>query len=215
MLANISDDIPNSAIGRLPLYLRALKYLQEENRDITSSYELSECVGIGSAQIRKDLSYFGGFGKQGVGYNVEFLVQKLRDVLRLNNEWEVALIGAGDLGSAISHYDGFTKRGFRICWLFDNNPQLVGKRLSDLTVLEMEKLDITLRQNCVQIVMLAVPAENAQAVAETVIACGVRAIINYAPISLIVPEHVMVQYIDPIVHLQHMTYYLRSEAQVK
>lgn len=209
MLTKLANDIPNITIGRLPIYLRALMHLQSENQHITSSHELSEHVGISSSQIRKDLSYFGGFGKQGTGYHIEFLVNQLCAVLQINNEWRVAVIGIGDLGSAISNYEGFTKRGFRICWLFDSDPKIIGQQFGGLSVLGMNDLNTVLRQNCVQIVMLAVPSEYAQVVANDVVSSGVRAIINYAPISLIVPDDVMVQYIDPIVNLQHMTYYLK------
>ncbi len=211
MLAKLPDDIPNITIGRLPLYLRALMHLQNDNRQITSSKEISNRVGISSAQIRKDLSYFGGFGKQGTGYHIQFLIDQLRYVLHVNKEWQVAVIGIGDLGSAISTYEGFTSRGFRINYLFDNNQQIIGQRVGNLVVTDMEELEATLCKNNIQIVMLAVPAEQAQTVADRVTACDVRAIINYAPISLIVPDNVLVQYIDPVIHLQHMTYYLRNK----
>lgn len=205
-----TNNIPDIVIGRLPLYLRALNRLQQEGRDVTSSHELGRKLGISSAQIRKDLSHFGGFGKQGTGYQVEFLVNKLRSVMQINQEWNVAVIGAGNLGSAISHYRGFTDRGFRIAWVFDSDPGKVDTPLGDLTVQPLEELQETLQTHQVKIAMIAVPAEYAQQVADTLVEAGVQAILNYAPINLNVPEHVMVQYIDPVVHLQHMTFYLRE-----
>lgn len=211
MSAKLSDRIPDIVIGRLPLYLRALNRLRQDGRDVTSSHELGRHLGISSAQIRKDLSHFGGFGKQGTGYQIEFLVEKLRSVLKIENEWNVAVIGAGNLGSAISNYGGFTERGFRISWLFDANPERIGQQVGGFKVMGMDELEPTLHENNVQIAMLAVPAEFAQSVTDTVVKCGVRAILNYAPISLKVPEDVMVQYIDPVVHLQHMTYYLSAD----
>jgi redox-sensing transcriptional repressor len=211
MPSKLSNRIPDIVIGRLPLYLRALARLQQEGRDVTSSHELGKRLGISSAQIRKDLSHFGGFGKQGTGYQIEFLMEKLEQVLKVNNEWRVAVIGAGDLGRAISHYGGFTERGFRISWLFDSDPEKIGHQIGGFEVLPMDELERTIEANNCQIAMLAVPAEYAQEVTDRLINAGIRAILNYAPISLNVPENIMVQYIDPVVHMQHMTYYLSDD----
>jgi len=211
MTLKLSEPIPDIVIGRLPLYLRALTRLQQEGNDVTSSHELGKRLGISSAQIRKDLAHFGGFGKQGTGYQIEFLIQKLQQVLQVNREWRVAVIGAGNLGSAISHYRGFTDRGFRIAWLFDADESKVGEEIGGFPVQHISELQTVLKENHVQIAMVAVPAEYAQDVTDILVDCGVRAILNYAPINLRVPENVMVQYIDPVVHLQHMTYYLRDE----
>lgn len=203
-----SNNIPDIVIGRLPLYLRALTRLQQEGREVTSSHELGRKLGISSAQIRKDLSHFGGFGKQGTGYQIEYLVSKLRNVMQINQEWLVAIIGAGNLGSAITHYKGFGDRGFRIAWVFDSDPSKIGQQLGDLTVQSMDMMPTVLRENHVRIAMLAVPAEYAQKTASILVEAGIQAILNYAPININVPENVMVQYIDPVVHLQHMTFYL-------
>lgn len=211
MPSKMSNRIPDIVIGRLPLYLRALTRLQHEGRDVTSSHELGRRLGISSAQIRKDLSHFGGFGKQGTGYQIEFLIDKLEKVLQVNLEWSVAVIGAGDLGSAISHYGGFAERGFRISWLFDANEDKVGQEVGGFKVISINNLEKVITENNCQIAMIAVPAEHAQGVTDRLVKAGVRSILNYAPISLTVPENVMVQYIDPVVHLQHMTYYLRDD----
>jgi len=210
MSLNFSNEIPDIVIGRLPLYLRALVRLQQEGRDVTSSHELGRRLGISSAQIRKDLAHFGGFGKQGTGYQIEFLIEKLQQVLQVDKEWPVAVIGAGDLGSAISHYGGFRERGFRISWLFDADPQKIGSKTGDFTVIAMEEMERVLQENHCQIAMLAVPAKYAQEVTDRLVKCGIKAILNYAPINISVPDDVMVQYIDPVVHLQHMTYYLQD-----
>lgn len=211
MSLKMSNRIPDIVIGRLPLYLRALTRLQQEGRDVTSSHELGRRLGISSAQIRKDLSHFGGFGKQGTGYQIEFLVEKLRDVLQVNQEWNVAVVGAGHLGSAITNYGGFTERGFRISWLFDVDDALVGNFIGDVEVYSLTDIETVITENKCQIAMIAIPAEYAQAVTDRLVKVGVRSILNYAPISLVVPDDVMVQYIDPVVHLQHMTYYLRDD----
>ena len=210
MALKLSNRIPDIVIGRLPLYLRALTRLRQEGRDVTSSHELGKRLGISSAQIRKDLSHFGGFGKQGTGYQIEFLIDKLREVLQIKIEWNVAVIGAGNLGAAISHYRGFTDRGFRISWLFDADDNKVGSKVGDFEVMPISDLAKIIDENNVQMAMLAVPAEFAQDVADMLVKNGIRAILNYAPINLTVPDDVMVQYIDPVVHLQHMTFYLRE-----
>lgn len=207
--------IPDIVIGRLPLYLRALTRLKQEGQDVTSSHELGRRLGISSAQIRKDLSHFGGFGKQGTGYQIEYLIERLEQVLQVNREWLVVVVGAGNLGSAISHYKGFVHRGFRIAWVFDAAPDKVGQKVGELTVSPLNDMERIIRENHVQIAMLAVPAEHAQPVADKLIAAGIRAILNYAPININVPNGVKVEYIDPVIHMQHMTYYLNPENGTK
>ncbi len=203
--------IPDIVISRLPVYLRALERLAQEGFEVTSSHELGRRLGISSAQIRKDLSHFGGFGKQGTGYRIAFLKEQLRQVLKVEHEWEVALVGAGDLGSAVARYKGFTDRGFHITCIFDSAPDKVGKRVAKFTIQPMDQLMDTVRARRIKIAMIAVPAEYAQDVADVLIESGVQAILNYAPINLKVPEDVHVQYIDPVLHLQRMTYYLPSD----
>jgi redox-sensing transcriptional repressor len=187
-----------------------LNRLQQEGKAVTSSHELGQRLGISSAQIRKDLSHFGGFGKQGTGYQIEFLIEKLRDVLQVEQEWHVAVVGAGNLGQAISHYRGFVDRGFQISWVFDADEGLIGKELGRLKILPMDDFERIVEDNNVQIAMLAVPSQYAQQVADRMIAAGIKAILNYAPINIKVPSGVMVQYIDPVIHMQHMTYYLEG-----
>ena len=208
MESKASEKIPDIVIGRLPLYLRALTRLQQQGKEVTSSHELGRRLDISSAQIRKDLSHFGGFGKQGTGYQIDFLIDKLREVLQLNQEWQVAVIGAGNLGSAIAHYRGFQDRGFKIAWVFDADPTKIGTKTGDFHIHAIDDIPHIIRENNVQIAMLAVPAEHAQKVTTMLIDAGIRAILNYAPINITVPDNVHVQYIDPVIHMQHMTYYL-------
>jgi redox-sensing transcriptional repressor len=207
----LNDIPPDIVIGRLPLYLRALTRLKQEGKDVTSSHELGRHLGISSAQIRKDLSHFGGFGKQGTGYQIEYLVDKLEQVLQVDREWLVIVVGAGNLGSAIAHYRGFADRGFRIAWLIDASDERIGQKVGDLTVQPIGTMENIIRQHQVKMAMLAVPAEHAQSVADKLVDAGIRAILNYAPINIKVPDNVKVQYIDPVVHMQTMTYFLRSE----
>ncbi len=202
------SNIPDIVIGRLPIYLRALTQLAEGGHEVTSSHELGQLLGISSAQIRKDLSHFGGFGKQGTGYQIDFLIEQLRQVLKVNQEWEVALVGAGDLGSAIAHYKGFKDRGFHIACVFDSSPEKVGKKLGEFIIQSTKDAPRLIAERDIKMAMIAVPAQQAQAVADMLIKAGIRAILNYAPISLNVPDNVHVQYIDPVVHMQRMTYYL-------
>jgi redox-sensing transcriptional repressor len=202
------SNIPDIVIGRLPVYLRALTRLLQEGEEVTSSHELGRRLGISSAQIRKDLSHFGGFGKQGTGYQIAYLVEQLRQVLKVNREWEVVLVGAGDLGRALAHYKGFSNRGFRIAHVFDSAPDKIGKNLGDFTIEPMDQMREIIQANEIRIAMIAVPAEKAQEVANNLIEAGIRAILNYAPINLNVPPNVHVQYIDPVLHMQRMTYYL-------
>lgn len=204
-----NTNIPDIVIGRLPIYLRALNRLVQEGHEVTSSHELGKRLGISSAQIRKDLSHFGGFGKQGTGYQIAYLEEKLRQVLKVDREWDVALVGVGDLGRAVAHYRGFSERGFIVTCAFDSDPNKVGTKIGDIDVQSINELSQTIREKNVQIAMIAVPAKVAQDVANTLIEAGISAILNYAPINLTVPEHVRVQHIDPVVHLQRMTFYLR------
>jgi redox-sensing transcriptional repressor len=200
--------IPDIVIGRLPLYLRALNQLVQQGQSITSSHELGQRLGISSAQIRKDLSLFGEFGKQGTGYQISHLQTQLRQILQVNREWQMIVVGAGDLGRALAHYGGFVERGFRVVSIFDNDPHKIGTGNSNMEVRSMTEMVAFIRQHSVKIAMLAVPSSAAQEVAETLVGAGIRAILNYAPITLSVPENVHVQYIDPVMHLQRMTYYL-------
>jgi redox-sensing transcriptional repressor len=200
--------IPDIVVGRLPVYLLALQHMFQEGRQFTSSQELGERLGISAAQIRKDLSQFGEFGKQGTGYNITYLSDQLRRILNLDQVWEIAVVGAGDIGRAIAGYQGFSHRGFKIGLIFDNDPAKVGQKLGEFKVLPTEEMVEKIRDRGILVAMLAVPASAAQNAADKLVEAGVQAILNYAPITLNLPIGVRVQYIDPLIHLQKMTYYL-------
>jgi redox-sensing transcriptional repressor len=206
----VEGKVPDIIVGRLPLYLRALSHMRAAGVEVTSSQELGAQLGISSAQIRKDLSQFGEFGKQGTGYNVPFLIAQLRRILRIEQVWDVALIGVGDLGRAIANYGGFLDRGFRIALAFESDPDKIGQRVGALAVMDMAMLEQEIRSRGVRIAMLAVPAAAAQEVTNRLVASGVVGILCYAPTSISVPSGVQVQYTDPVLHLQHMTFYLGS-----
>ncbi len=203
-----AEKIPDIIIGRLPVYLRALQRMADNGIKTTSSQELGEHVGISAAQIRKDISQFGEFGKQGTGYSIAYLLDKLREILKVDRIWDVTLIGAGDMGHALANYQGFQNRGFHIVSIFDNNKEKIGTKIGEFTVQDTDKMIESIKAANVKIAMLTVPAPAAQGVADKLVQAGVRAILNYAPISLNVPNNVKVQYIDPATHLQRMTYYL-------
>jgi redox-sensing transcriptional repressor len=203
-----NKNIPDIVVGRLPLYLRSLQRMSQEGRKVTSSQELGERLGISAAQIRKDLSQFGEFGKQGTGYQIVYLMEQLSQILHVDRVWDMAVIGAGDVGHAVTQYQGFTNRGFRVTMIFDNDPNKIGTQINGFAVQDESKMVDMIRENGMKIAMIAVPAEAAQQVADKLVEAGVCAILNYAPISLNVSGKVRVQYIDPAIHLQRMTYYI-------
>ena len=200
--------VPDIVIGRLPVYLRALVHMLDEGQRITSSKELAQRLGISSAQIRKDLSHFGEFGKQGMGYDIAYLRDQIRHILKVDRHWNMVLVGAGDLGHAIVHYGGFAGRGFQVACVFDNNPQKIGRRLGNFQICDAAEMPAKLAELEVKIAIVAVPASAAQKVVDELVEGGVKAILNYAPITVSVPPDVHIQYIDPVIHLQRMSYYL-------
>ena len=200
--------VPDIVVARLPIYLRALAAMQANGQQYTSSQEMARALGISSAQIRKDLSHFGEFGKQGTGYSVLELQTRLRGILNLEREWGLVIIGAGHIGSAVASYSGFVDRGFKVVGIFDNDTRKIGFSLGAFTIMDVKDLPQVVKQADIHLAMISVPALNAQTVADTCVAAGIKAILNYAPINLTVPDGVYVENIDPVLHLQHMAYYL-------
>ena len=203
-----AEKIPDIIISRLPVYLRALQHMAENGLKTTSSQELGEHVGISAAQIRKDISQFGEFGKQGTGYSIEYLLDKLREILKVDSKWDVIIVGAGDIGHALARYQGFANRGFNVVMIFDKDKNKVGQKIDDFTIEDAANLIEKVKAADIKIAMLTIPAPAAQEIADKLVQAGVKAILNYAPINLNVPKNVKVQYIDPATHLQRMTYYL-------
>ena len=203
-----AEKIPDIIITRLPVYLRALQRMADNGLKTTSSQELGERVRISAAQIRKDISQFGEFGKQGTGYSIEYLIDKLREILKVDRMWDVIIVGAGDVGHALARYQGFANCGFKVVMIFDNDKNKVGEKVGDFTVEDTANLVEKVKSAGIKIAMLTIPASAAQEIADKLVEAGVKAILNYAPISLSVPKGVRVQHIDPATHLQRMTYYL-------
>jgi redox-sensing transcriptional repressor len=201
--------IPDVVISRLPRYLQILQRMSKDNVHTASSKELGKRLGISAAQIRKDLSQFGEFGKQGTGYSIPFLIDQIEKILNIQRSWNIVLIGAGNLGHAIVRYQGFSKHGFCIEQVFDSDPKKIGQMVEDLVIQDITDMPEKVRQSGIQVAMLTVPAGEAQELAETLVKAGVQAILNYAPTVLNLPDQIQVEYIDPVVKLQHMTYYLK------
>lgn len=205
------EEIPDIVIRRLPIYVRTLKALCDRQVGSASSEQLAEMIGVTAAQIRRDLSYFGKFGKQGKGYDTHMLVEAISGILKLDRQWPVALAGLGNLGRAIANYRGFTPSSFRIAALFDRNPAHIGQHVGDLEILPMRDLPAYMLDEGIQIGIIATPKVHAQETADLMVAGGVQAILNYAPVILKVPDTVTVREIDPVSALQSMTYYIHED----
>jgi redox-sensing transcriptional repressor len=203
------NQIPRIIIGRLPLYLRALTRLQKDGFEYASSRELGKLLDISAAQIRKDLSHFGELGKRGKGYQIDFLLNKLNQILNIDKVWKIIVIGAGDLGSGLARYRGFLDRGFKVDAIFDVDPEKIGKQIGSLIVKDILEMCDYVAENKIQIAVLAIPAENAQDVIDELVEVGITAILNYAPIYIKTPDGVQIEHIDPSVHLQKLSYFLK------
>lgn len=202
------QDIPDIIVARLPRYLRALSVLREKKLT-TNSRELGEFLGYSAAQIRKDLSQFGEFGKQGTGYNIDFLTKQINEILNLDREWKMVLVGCGNIGHAILNYSGFSSNGFHVVAAFDSSQKLIGKKINDTIIIQdINNLEQIIHENKIQIAMLTVPGSVAQETAEKLVNCGIKGILSYAPVILSLPSEIRVEYIDPVISLQHITYYL-------
>jgi redox-sensing transcriptional repressor len=203
-------EVPEVVVSRLPQYLRILNRLMEDGIMVVSSQQLGDKLQVTPAQIRKDLSYFGRFGKQGRGYSVRDLLDRLRQILGVNSYWNVAVVGVGRLGRAILNYPGFNPDGFHLVAAFDVNPGVVGEEVGGLTVNALADLHRVAVEKKISIAIVAVPVSQTQEVVDQLVACGVRAILNYAPIAPYVREGVRIRNIDPVLSLQSMTYYINN-----
>ena len=210
--ARIDPDtnIPDIVIRRLPIYVRTLRALCDQQVGSASSEQLAELIGVTAAQIRRDLSYFGKFGKQGKGYDTRLLAEAISSILKLDRQWPVALAGLGNLGRAIANYRGFAPSSFTITALFDRNPTHVGERIGELDIQPIEELPNQMREERITIGIIATPKIYAQETADLMVEGGVQAILNYAPVILKVPEGITVREIDPVSALQSMTYYINE-----
>jgi redox-sensing transcriptional repressor len=202
-LARISE----STVRRLSHYYRVLEEVEAEGKRLISSHRLAEREGITSAQVRKDLSCFGSFGRRGLGYNVAHLREEIRAILGLDRRWKVALIGAGNIGAALLAYRGFARQGFDVAAVFDRDPQRIGQRMGDLSVRDIEDL-ASVGPHAFDMAVIATPVRAAQEVADRLVAAGVRAILNFAPRKLFVPDHVALRNVDMTVELETLSFTL-------
>jgi redox-sensing transcriptional repressor len=206
-------EIPDIVIRRLPIYLRTLRRLQELEIESVSSEDLGAHIGVTAAQIRRDFSYFGRFGKQGKGYDIANLADGIQRILKLDRCWDVALVGFGQLGRAIAHYRGFESNSFRISAIFARNPVHIGEQINGVIVMNERFMEDVIPELNIRIAVIAVPADAAQQVADRLVDCGVQAILNYAPAIIRVPSNIRVREIDPTSALQSLSFYLDSEGQ--
>jgi redox-sensing transcriptional repressor len=207
-----TEGIPDIVIRRLPVYVRTLRSLSEDGIGSVSSDELAEHIGVTAAQIRRDLSYFGRFGKQGKGYDTRFLADRIAEILGVDSHWDVALAGVGNLGQAVLRYRGFSQPSskFNIVAVFDRGHHGPDDRIDGIPILTTDRMTDVIRERGIRVGIIAVPASAAQDIADRMVAGGVKALLNYAPVVLKVPDDVTVREIDPVSALQSMTYYLRD-----
>ena len=200
--------IPEMTVRRLSVYTRCLQQLEEDGVKTVSSQELAERFNFNSAQVRKDLAYFGEFGVRGIGYYVAGLKAELQKILGLDREWPVALVGLGNLGAALFHYKGFSKQGFRIVAVFDDDPAKAGNTVDGVPIMPMRDLPKETKARNLQIAIVAVPAESAQAVTEKLTAAGIKAILNFAPGRIRAVKDVRLKNVDLSIELESLSFYL-------
>ena len=200
--------IAESTVRRLSLYLRFLEEFEEQGASTVSSEALAQRGGTTSAQVRKDLSFFGSFGKRGLGYPVPALKTQLRDILGLDRRYRVVVVGAGKIGSALVQYGGFRSRGFDLVSIYDNDPKKIGREWNGLVVKPVAELERDLEREPADIAAVVTPAEAAQTVADRLVKCGITAILNFAPVQLQVPEAVTVKTVNLVLELEALSYVL-------
>jgi redox-sensing transcriptional repressor len=203
-----TEKISEAVVRRLPIYLRFLNELAMKNVMTVSSHDLGQKLDLNPAQIRKDLAYFGEFGKKGIGYDVGYLIEKIRQILKLDRHIPVALVGAGNLGRALCNYNIYLREEMKIVAVFDASPDKWGETINNLRVQPMTELAETIRRLGVRIGIITVPAAEAQNVANSFVAAGVEAVLNFAPVIIKVPNEVRVHNADFTAELQSLAYYL-------
>jgi len=200
--------ISEPSVRRLSHYYRVLEEVAAEGRRMISSHLLAEREGVTSAQVRKDLSYFGSFGRRGLGYNVAHLREEIRAILGLDRRWKVVVVGAGNIGSALLAYRGFEKQGFEVVAVFDRDAHRVGQRLGDIVVEDVAQLPVVVAREGVEMGVIATPLRAAQDVADALVAAGVRGILNFAPRKLFVPAHVTLRTVDMSMEFESLSFAL-------
>lgn len=206
-----SEKISDAVVRRLPVYLRFLNQLTMQEVLTVSSQELGQKLDLNPAQIRKDLAYFGDFGRKGIGYDVSYLIEKIRYILNLDQQINVALIGAGNLGQALSNYNAYLKDNMKIVAVFDTYEGKIGTSINNIVVQPIDQLTDTIVKNNVKIGIITVPGSEAQRVADELISAGIRAILNFAPVILKTPPDIRVHNADFTTDLLSLAYYLEDK----
>ena len=204
--------IAESTVRRLSIYLSFLEEIQAEGVATTSSDDLAKLGGTTSAQVRKDLSFFGSFGKRGLGYSVPELASALREILGLGKQWRVCIIGAGKIGAALARYAGFADRGFNVTGLYDSDPAKVGHRSGSIVIRDTKDLEKDIETGKYDIGVITVPAENAQAIVDRLVKSGIKAILSFAPTQLSVPDDVELRTVNMAMELEGLTFALTNRA---
>ena len=202
--------IADSTVRRLSLYLRFLEESAQRGLVTISSDELARRGGTTSAQVRKDLSFFGSFGKRGLGYSVPELIESLREILGLRREWQVIIVGAGKIGTALAQYRGFRQRGFRVVAVYDRDPNKIGTTWDALTVRDMATIEQDIERDRPDIAVLTTPPEEAQAVVDRLVGAGIRALLNFAPLQLQVPPDVTLRNVNMAMELEGLSFALTN-----
>ena len=200
--------VPEPTLARLSRYLRCLRQLASEGVKTVSSAQMEQKLGVLSAQIRKDLSYFGEFGKAGIGYDVQHLLDRLTEIMQLDREQRAVIVGAGNLGSALAGYTGFSRSPFRIVGIFDNNFSKIGRMIWNLEILDVDRLPEMNQELDANIAIICVPADAAQEVADLLVKARIRAILNFAPAQVSTPPHVTVRNVDFLRELEILSYHI-------
>ena len=200
------SEIPKAVVNRLSLYLRELQQYMRDGNETISSTRLGKMLGISGAQVRKDFAYFGQFGNPGIGYRCESLVQEIRRILGTNRIWPVAMVGCGNLGRALLGYRGFTRQGFEVAAAFDSDPQLCGKQFGGVLVRPIKDIAEVATELDLQLAILAVPSEHAQEVAELLVEAGFQGLLNFAPITLNLPNRIATIGVDLALELEQLSF---------
>jgi len=209
------SSVPKAVVGRLSFYLRELQHLVRDGHQTTSSGQLGKLLGFSDAQVRKDLAYFGHFGHPGIGYRCDELITAIRRILGTDRDWPVAIIGTGNLGRALLGYRGFCHQGFRIVAAFDIDPTKVGGRIESVEIHHLDNLPKVVEENRIRLGMIAVPAGAAQAVADRLVAAGVEGVVNFAPVTITLPDHVSTIGVDLAIELEQLSFAVISRQQAE
>ena len=201
-----ADSVPKAVVNRLSLYLRELQHAVKSGHETTSSSQLGSLLGFSDAQVRKDLAYFGQFGYPGIGYRCEELIEAIRKILGTDRQWRIAVVGGGNLGRALLGYKGFSQQGFELVAAFDVDPQRVGSQIEGVEIYHLDQLTEIAAAKTIKLAMIAVPAPAAQQVADRIVAAGLEGVVNFAPVTITLPDHISQVGVDLAIELEQLAF---------